>query len=66
MIRDHYYEPMFRYDGDYKRLNRADSDFFGFNLESQMNFLQNSDFSSELEELAFLGESHEPSSIYFR
>lgn len=34
VIRDHYYEPMFVYDSDYKKLKRRDADAFGFNLES--------------------------------
>jgi hypothetical protein len=64
VIRDHYYEPMFVYDSDYKKLKRPDSDALGFNLESQKNFLKNLDFSSELEKLAFLEEPESSTDFY--
>jgi hypothetical protein len=64
VIRDHYYEPMFVYDSNYKKIKRPDSDAFGFNLESQKEFIKNLDFSSELEKLAFLEEPEFSTNFY--
>jgi predicted O-methyltransferase YrrM len=53
VIKNHYYEPMFTYGGDYEKSVRPKPEVFAFDLEAQKIFLQNLNFSSELESFHF-------------
>jgi len=56
VIIDHYYEPMFKYNGEYTEAVRPSPDLFKFDLEAQKKLLSKLDYSAELIEFDFAKE----------